>query len=150
MVGDGELRARCAQLASRISPLATITFAGFLNQTHIIESYVAADLLVLPSDAGETWGLVANEAMACGKPVIVSDQVGCAKDLVVTGQTGWIFKFGDFGSLSQIMTEIAANPEILEPMRSFCQRKIAEYSPQVASQGIIQAVRALIHSRTNM
>jgi glycosyltransferase involved in cell wall biosynthesis len=58
------------------------SFAGFLNQTEISRAYVAADCLVLPSDHGETWGLVVNEALASGLPCVVSDACGCAEDLV--------------------------------------------------------------------
>jgi glycosyltransferase involved in cell wall biosynthesis len=57
------------------------SFAGFLNQTEISRAYVAADCLVLPSDQGETWGLVVNEALASGLPCLVSDACGCAEDL---------------------------------------------------------------------
>jgi glycosyltransferase involved in cell wall biosynthesis len=58
------------------------SFAGFLNQTEISRAYVAADCLVLPSDHGETWGLVVNEALASGLPCLVSTACGCAEDLV--------------------------------------------------------------------
>jgi glycosyltransferase involved in cell wall biosynthesis len=58
------------------------SFAGFLNQTEISRAYVAADCLVLPSDQGETWGLVANEALASGLACLVSDACGCSEDLV--------------------------------------------------------------------
>ena len=58
------------------------SFAGFLNQTEISRAYVAADCLVLPSDHGETWGLVVNEALASDLPCLVSDACGCAEDLV--------------------------------------------------------------------
>jgi glycosyltransferase involved in cell wall biosynthesis len=61
--------------------LPPASFAGFLNQTEISRAYVAADCLVLPSDYGETWGLVVNEALASGLPCIVSDACGCAEDL---------------------------------------------------------------------
>ena len=55
-----------------------MTFAGFRNQSELPRYLAAADVLVLPSDAGETWGLVVNEAMACGLPAIVSRAAGCA------------------------------------------------------------------------
>ena len=63
------------------SQLPPASFTGFLNQTEISRAYVAADCLVLPSDHGETWGLVVNEALASGLPCIVSDACGCAEDL---------------------------------------------------------------------
>lgn len=75
------------------------SFAGFLNQTEISRAYVAADCLVLPSDHGETWGLVVNEAMASGLPCIVSDHCGCAEDLGPLG-SNQIFACGDQADLA--------------------------------------------------
>jgi glycosyltransferase involved in cell wall biosynthesis len=75
------------------------TFAGFKNQSELPAIYAAADVLVLPSDGGETWGLVVNEAMACGLPAIVSDAAGCAPDLIEDGRTGFTFPMGDVEAL---------------------------------------------------
>ena len=73
------------------------SFAGFLNQTEISKAYVAADCLVLPSDAGETWGLVVNEALASGLECLVSEACGCAEDLVPKSFT---FPVGDVAALA--------------------------------------------------
>jgi glycosyltransferase involved in cell wall biosynthesis len=75
-------------------------YVGFLNQTEISQAYVAADVLVLPSDSGETWGLVVNEAMACGTPAVVSDQCGCAEDLVARLDRRLVFRCGDVDGLA--------------------------------------------------
>jgi glycosyltransferase involved in cell wall biosynthesis len=78
------------------------SFAGFLNQIEISRAYVAADCLVLPSDHGETWGLVVNEALASGLPCIVSDACGCAEDMIARE---WVFRMGDIMSLAdRLMT----------------------------------------------
>src|SRR2546421_820698 len=61
----------------------------------------AADALVLPSSSEETWGLVVNEATACGVPSIVSHAVGCAPDLIEEGRTGYIYPFGDIDARSE-------------------------------------------------
>jgi glycosyltransferase involved in cell wall biosynthesis len=61
-----------------------VWFAGFKNQTEIAPYYLAADVLVLPSrQMGETWGLVANEALLAGCRVILSRHVGCQADFRV-------------------------------------------------------------------
>lgn len=105
MVGTGPLEVRLqGQVATENLP---VTFAGFLNQSEIPQAYAVADCLVLPSDYGETWGLVVNEAMACGLPAIVSDRVGCGLDLVISGETGFIFRFGDIVHLAQRMADMA-------------------------------------------
>ncbi|HYK57404.1 MAG TPA: glycosyltransferase family 4 protein, partial [Flavisolibacter sp.] len=70
-----------------------IHFLPFQNQSQMPIIYQAADLFCLPSKGpGETWGLSVNEAMACGKAILVSDKVGCATDLVKPYQNGLIFK----------------------------------------------------------
>jgi glycosyltransferase involved in cell wall biosynthesis len=107
-VGAGELetalRAAC-DATGRERPRAT--FAGFLNQTEISRAYVAADCLVLPSDHGETWGLVVNEAMASGLPCIVSDACGCAEDLV---PPEWVFPLGDATALAERLAALRVQP----------------------------------------
>jgi glycosyltransferase involved in cell wall biosynthesis len=82
------------------------SFAGFLNQTRISEAYVAADCLVLPSDYGETWGLVVNEAMASGLPCVISDHCGSAEDLG-TKPPNQTFAFGDCAALADCLSNLA-------------------------------------------
>jgi glycosyltransferase involved in cell wall biosynthesis len=141
MVGDGVLRQDCEELARERG--LPVTFTGFLNQSMIVDAYVAADVLVLPSDHGETWGLVTNEAMACGLPAIVSDQVGCATDLIDSGNTGWIFPFGDWATLSSILSNVAADRLRLHDMESKCRQRIASFTPLDAANGIAQAVHSV-------
>jgi glycosyltransferase involved in cell wall biosynthesis len=119
-----------------------VTFAGFLNQSEIVKSYVAADTLVLPSDGGETWGLVVNEAMVCGRPCIVSDKVGCGPDLV-TPETGAIHPLGDVARLAELMSEFAADRNRLRVRGEAAARKITEYSTEVAVRGMLEAVHAV-------
>ncbi len=144
MVGDGEFKSRCEALvadflASQDSSSSPVTFTGFLNQSQIVDAYVAADILVLPSDSGETWGLVVNEAMACGRPAIVSDLVGCAADLIRVGETGWVFPYGDWPALEQLMRRLLLEHPDLEAIGRRCQAAIRDYSPEIAAQGIMRA-----------
>jgi glycosyltransferase involved in cell wall biosynthesis len=101
MVGDGELRSACRSFAEERK--LPVTFTGFLNQREIPDAYACADALILPSSHQETWGLVVNEAMACGLPAIVSDKVGCGPDLVSSSRTGDVFPAGDSRALAEIM-----------------------------------------------
>jgi glycosyltransferase involved in cell wall biosynthesis len=79
------------------------SFTGFLNQTEISRAYVAADCLVLPSDYGETWGLVVNEALASGLPCIASDACGCSEDLIAPLNPALRFRLGDSAALSEAL-----------------------------------------------
>jgi glycosyltransferase involved in cell wall biosynthesis len=122
-----------------------LSFIGFLNQSEIVRAYVAADCLVLPSDAGETWGLVVNEAMACGLPAIVSDQVGCGPDLIHEGETGATFPMGDVTALAKRMVEFAADPDALVAMGQRAQRLVlSDYSVERAVEGTLDAILGMV------
>jgi glycosyltransferase involved in cell wall biosynthesis len=137
-VGAGELMVEAVALAkSRDLP---VTFAGFLNQTEITRAYAAADCLVLPSDYGETWGLVVNEAMACGLPAIVSDRVGCGPDLVEGGVTGAIFPFGDIGALADKILEMAHDSGRVARLGGQARDRMKHYTVDEAVAGTLRAL----------
>jgi glycosyltransferase involved in cell wall biosynthesis len=106
-VGEGELRpAMEAMIRERAIPNVTLT--GFKNQGEIGKYYAAADLFVLPSGEGETWGLVVNEALNFDLPVIVSTEVGSGIDLAPETR----FPVGDVEALAaMIRTVRAAGPQ---------------------------------------
>ncbi len=141
MVGDGPLRPECEAFARRRG--IPVIFAGFLNQSEMVKSYVACDALVLPSDGGETWGLVVNEAMVCGRPCIVSDKVGCGPDLI-TPETGAIYPLGHAERLAALMSEFAADGRRLRGMGEAAARKIRDYSTEVAVRGVLEALHAVV------
>jgi glycosyltransferase involved in cell wall biosynthesis len=105
---DAEVGERPAYPTGDNRPNAS--FVGFLNQTEISQAYVAADCLVLPSDANETWGLVVNEAMASGLPCIVSDACGCAEDLVRPIRPDLCYPVGDVAALERAMAAAIKEP----------------------------------------
>jgi glycosyltransferase involved in cell wall biosynthesis len=107
MVGDRELRKACKQYVQE-SQLPVI-FTSFLNQSEIVNAYLALDYLVLRSDHGETWDLVVHEAMACELPVNVRDQVGCFRDLISDGETGFAFPLGNWNRLTKQIAKAASN-----------------------------------------
>ncbi len=137
--GSGELEDSLRREAAS-SGVAAL-FHGFQNQSRMPSIYAAADLLVLPSDHQETWGLVVNEAMACGVPAVVSDAVGCGPDLIDPGRTGAVFPLGDVAALAQAIRATLA----LETtsVRRHLSEKMAEYSPVAAARGIIAGAVAL-------
>ena len=139
-VGDGELRAAVEREAAERRVPAH--FTGFLNQTEIARAYVASDVLVLPSDHGETWGLVVNEAMASGVPAIVSDAVGCGPDLVVPGETGFTFPLGDTNSLAERVTRLM-RPGASARLGAGARAHVQRYSMEAAAEGILAAARGV-------
>jgi glycosyltransferase involved in cell wall biosynthesis len=145
VVGSGEMAEAARRLAADLALEAV--FVGFLNQTEISRAYVAADALVLPSDYGETWGLVVNEAMVHGLPAIVSDRVGCGPDLVEEGVTGRIFPFGDVRALARILTETAVDADRRGEMGRNARRRVASYSAERAVEGTLEAIAFLAGER---
>jgi glycosyltransferase involved in cell wall biosynthesis len=137
MVGDGPLRSSCEAFVRQSK--SPISFAGFLNQSQISRAYLAADALVLPSD-GETWGLVVNEAMACGLPCFVSDRVGCGPDLIVQDITGAVFPMGQTNKLAELITKYAAEPSRLSAMGQRAKEKVQGSSVDTAVDSLVQAI----------
>lgn len=140
VVGSGEQGEEARHLAQSLG--LPVTFAGFLNQTEIVEAFVAADCLVLPSSF-EPWGLVVNEAMACGLPAIVSDRVGCWPDLVPDGTTGAVYPCGDVTSLAGRMGELAGDAGRRAEASMRAREKVAMYSPEAAADGLVAAVASV-------
>jgi glycosyltransferase involved in cell wall biosynthesis len=108
LVGDGPERASLQQLAAKLGTLDRVTFLPFASQEVLASIYALAGCLVLPSRYGETWGLVVNEAMACGLPVLVSDQCGCARTLVEAGGNGWTFSPDRTDEMTDLFARTAA------------------------------------------
>jgi len=103
-VGDGELREQFEQMATAQLGERAI-FVGFKNQSELGQYYAMSDALILPSQSGETWGLVVNEALQFGLRVIVSDKVGSGIDLIEANR-GWIFKSGNVVELSKMISKV--------------------------------------------
>jgi glycosyltransferase involved in cell wall biosynthesis len=116
-------------------------FHGFVNQSELPAVYAAADVIVLPSDGRETWGLVINEAMACGVPAVVSDAVGCGPDLIEPGLTGAVFPLGDAAEMARGIAAVLAFDR--ERTRRALADRMQTYSPARAAQGIAGAASAL-------
>lgn len=103
LVGNGEEEASLKSLAA---DHPRILFQPFQNQSAMPVVYRTGDVFVLPSKS-ETWGLSINEAMACERPVIVSDKCGCAPDLILQGQTGFVFESGNAEQLRESLLKFS-------------------------------------------
>lgn len=141
MAGDGPLRPAAEALAARLG-VPGVRFAGFLNQTELPNAYASADLFVLPSSHNETWGLVVNEAMNFGLPVVVSDRVGCARDLVREGENGFVVPHDDTDALARAIDALVAHPELRARFGRKSRARIDAYSVERAADGIVEACLA--------
>jgi glycosyltransferase involved in cell wall biosynthesis len=141
-LGDGELH---EPLRARVAAASGIRaqFLGFRNQRELSPYYHAADLLVLPSDHAETWGLVVNEAMTHGLPAVVSSRVGCAEDLVDQGKTGE--RFEQFTAEALANAVARAVPLVGDAtVRQQCRARAMAYSVDAAASGIAAAYRSCV------
>lgn len=141
IAGDGPLRslieARAAELDVPIHQL------GFCNQSKMPAVYAAADMLVLPSNGLETWGLVANEALACGRSVIVSTSVGCAPDLerVIGKKTS--YPFGNIAALADRIKHATVCPAA----STLIDTASDHFSIARAVDGIMSAIKTSVGHR---
>lgn len=117
------------QLRSMASGNPNVHFLPFQNQSRIPLVYHMSDILALPSQGpGETWGLVVNEAMACGKAILVSDKAGCSIDLVKPGVNGYIMRSGDLKQCMEFIDKLTTSRESAITMGEESARMIAPWS----------------------
>jgi glycosyltransferase involved in cell wall biosynthesis len=121
-----------------------ISLYGMIKQPEIIDFYSCAACFILPS-VSETWGLVVNEAMVCGLPVLVSENVGCALDLVMENYNGWCFDPYDIGKLANLMNHIS---KLDDPVRIGMglngTKIISNWGLERFSEGVLESVEIAI------
>jgi glycosyltransferase involved in cell wall biosynthesis len=140
-VGDGASRQELEEQAKGISP-GMIRFAGFAHREQLAVYYALADVMVLPTYT-DTWGLVVNEGMACGSPVILSRAAGCAADLLKENWNGLLVPPRDIQSLASAMKSIASQPDLRAKMAANSLDQISHYSAEEWSMGILRAMEAV-------
>lgn len=106
ILGDGELMPQIKELIYKMNLGKHVFLPGFKQYDELPKFYALAECLFLPSQK-DTWGLVVNEAMASGLPVIVSNRCGCAQDLVIDGENGFKFNPFDVKDICEKMVQIS-------------------------------------------
>jgi glycosyltransferase involved in cell wall biosynthesis len=143
LVGNGVLE---DQLRSAAAADTRILFLDFQNQQKMPVVYRLGDLFILPSRGpGETWGLAVNEAMACGRPVLVSSKTGCAVDLVKNTRNGIVFDPDDCRSCVDLLSQLLANRDRLKPMGDRSKEMIGHYTFQT----IIDSIHSVMNKIKN-
>lgn len=135
-MGSGELENKL-KLVSR--SYKNIHFLPFQTQTFMPVIYRISNILILPSES-ETWGLVLNEAMACGLAIVASDRCGSAIDLIDQGKNGFIFKSGHVEQLSEILISLAADKNKIYDMGKHSREKIKMFSYDICAPIIEQTL----------
>lgn len=136
-VGEGsaepELRKRAESMVH-----GSAQIPGFAQRDQLASYYGLADVFVFPTHT-DPWGLVVNEAMACGLPVIATSAAGCTADLVQDGWNGWVVTAGDVDQLSNAMQQLSQQGDVRLRMGQNSRERIAGYSPAACATGIAKA-----------
>jgi glycosyltransferase involved in cell wall biosynthesis len=119
---------------------------GHVAEHDLPALYAAADMLVLPSirtaSFTEPWGLVVNEAMLQGTPIIASDAVGAAAGgLVRDGRNGFVFAAGDAPALAARIDALASDPDLRKTLGTAARSDSAVWTPAAWAEGMAEALR---------
>ncbi len=125
MIGDGPDRESALQLARELGVLDRVWFLG--KQDYIQEFLPMADVLLFPSD-GESFGLAAAEAMACGVPVIAARRGGIP-EVVTEGQTGFLCPVGDTEGMAEAARRILADDALHQSMAAAAREDMLRRFP---------------------
>lgn len=131
---EGALREQAGEMPG-------VHFPGFKQVSELPIYYGLASTFILPSSHYEQWGLVVNEAMACGLPVLVSRTCGCAPDLVQEGVNGFTFDPQDVDALARLLLRISSGPMDLAAMGEASRHIISAYSPESFAANLLAAIK---------
>ncbi len=140
--GDGEERVNLERRARELK-WDSVRFIGFRNQSELPALYDLCDVFVLPSEH-EPWGLVVNEAMNAGKPLVVSDRVGAGPDLIEDGVSGFIYPVRDIASLADRLRRLIDSPEHRIAMGQRSLEKVARLDFAADRQGLLSALDSIV------
>jgi glycosyltransferase involved in cell wall biosynthesis len=145
--GDGAQRAELEREVAARGIADKVRFLGFVNQSQLPALYKSADLMVIPSRY-EPFGLVVNEAMLCGCPVVASDRVGAVRDLITPGETGYVYPCDDRVALASSLQNALGDPARLESIRQNALQRISSWTPQASADALEEAVERALARRS--
>ena len=139
--GDGPLKDALLQETAQLGIRDRVHFLGFQNQSQLPAVYTAADLFVLPSKYDSSPAVVC-EAMLCGLPVVISDEIRGRREQVHEGETGYIFPCGDVDALAGILRRALGEPARLAAMGAAARRKMDSCSPSTNVRAFLELLDA--------
>jgi len=142
-VGEGPERARLERFAGELGVRATFTP---LPWESVVQAYAAADVFALLS-RHEPWGVVVNEAAACGLPLVLADRVGAAGDLLRDGENGMLVPPDDVAAAAGALRRLAGDPELRRSMGARSRELVAGFGYEPSVENLVAAVREATASR---
>ena len=149
LCGDGPEEATIRRIVQEMA-VEGVHLLGFRQIDELPTLFALSSCCILPSFELECWGLVINEAMACGLPVLVSRIAGCAEDLVQDGENGFTFNPHDEEQLVQQMLAITRDKQSISHMGEVSRRIIANHSLEVGAKNLWRAVAVATRSSNLM
>jgi len=137
LIGAGPQEDELAERVKKLDLNGAVTFHGSRNLGDIAPYFLRSVALVLPSHS-EAWGLVVNESLSYGCPVVVSDRCGCVPELVVEGASGYSFAAGKIEALSTAMSRVARLSEDRTATAKQCLAVISPFTPERAASSILE------------
>lgn len=148
LVGDGPLRTRLEEQVC--PPNLELRFFGNVRYEKLPEFYKQAGIFVFPTLADE-WGLVTNEAMAAGLPILGSLYAQSVEELTIDGETGWTFRPARPEEIDSALSRALSTPlEELETMRRRCRNGITFLTPDFVADQCLEAIRYSADPSTQM
>ncbi len=144
--GEGPLRGELEAEARERGIADRVRILGFINQSQLPALYRAADVFVLPSEY-DPCPVVVCEAMLCGCPVVLSDEIRGRFDLVQPGKTGFVFPCGDIRALSGILRELLSNPGEISVLSAAARARMSTWSPRECVEGTVRAIEQAVGRR---
>ena len=138
LAGSGPERERLASLATELG--VRLVLLPDIPWERIVERYAVADVFALLS-RHEPWGVVVNEAAACGLPLVLSDRVGAAYDLLVDGRNGLLVPVDDAAAAGDALRELAADPALRRAMGAASREIVAGWGYEPSIERLVAVVR---------
>jgi len=144
--GDGPLRASLEAESRTLGIADRVRFLGFVPQSKLPGLYRCADLMVLPSES-DACPTVVCEAMVCGCPVVISDEIRGRFELVQPGKTGFVFPCGNVDELAEILRKVLPDKVALKSLSDAARVRMETWSLNENVEGIVSAVKKATRAR---
>ena len=140
VVGSGPAEPELRATVER-ERIPDVRFAGFLNQSELPRVYAAADIFMLLSKRGETFGMAVAEAMHFGLALVLSDKVGSAADLLGDGGNGFLVHRDDPEGAASALERLVADDALRERFGESSRERVRDWSLERATAGALEAIR---------
>lgn len=140
LCGNGELQEKIKQYITELDIKNSVYLPGFLKPDQLLPYFAHASCFIHAS-IQEQWGLVVNEAMAAGLPVLVSNRCGCFEDLIIEGVNGFSFEPENVEELTKLMRKVSSGEVDLQAMGQAALKHIQKFSPADFAEGLMQAIK---------